>query len=88
MKFNWFKFFGLTILLISILILAKVAKAGEKSEWLNENPCMIKIITTSIEEEINEQKVTTVTKKEVMECKMDMMVQITGNYLPNFIMQI
>ena len=69
MNFNYYKFFGLTILLISILLLAKVAIAGEKSQWLNENPCMIKIITTSIEEEINGQKVTTVTKKEVMECK-------------------
>ena len=46
MKFNWFKFFGLTILLISILIIAKVANAGEKSEWLNENPCMIKVVIT------------------------------------------
>jgi hypothetical protein len=65
MKFNYYKFFGLTILLISILILAKVAKAGEKSEWLNENPCMIKIITTST----TKNGVTTVTKEEVLKCK-------------------
>ena len=71
MKFNFYKFFGLTILLISILILAKVAKAGEKSEWLNENPCMIKVIIT--EKEICKDskcliKETQTTKEEVMVC--------------------
>ena len=49
MNFNYYKVFGLAMLVITILILAKVAKAGEKSEWLNENPCMIKVIITEKE---------------------------------------
>ena len=72
MKFNFYKFFGLTILLISILIMAKVAKAGQKSEWLNENPCMIKVLikekTKCLDKEclISE---TIVEKEEVLQCK-------------------
>ena len=50
MNFNYYKVFGLAMLVITILILAKVAKAGEKSEWLNENPCMIKVVITNTEE--------------------------------------
>ena len=58
------------LLVITFLIIFNTALGEEpKSQWLNENPCMIKIITTSIEEEINGQKVTTVTKEEVLKCK-------------------
>ena len=39
--------------------------AGEKSEWLNENPCMIKVVITNTE--IN--GITTTTKEEKLECK-------------------
>ena len=65
MRFSWFRFFGLTMLVISILILTKIAKAGEKSEWLNENPCMIKVVITNTVVD----DVTTTTKEEVLECK-------------------
>ena len=72
MNFNYYKFFGLTILLISILLLAKVAIAGEKSKWLNENPCMIKVVITETEvckDSMCLIKETQITKEEVMECK-------------------
>ena len=65
MNFNYYKFFGLTILLISILLLVKVATAGEKSQWLNENPCMIKVVITNTVV----GDVTTTTKEEILECK-------------------
>ena len=44
-----YKVFGLAMLVITILILTKVANAGEKSEWLNDNPCMIKVVITNTE---------------------------------------
>ena len=52
---NYYKIFGLAMIVITILIIAKVANAGEKSEWLNDNPCMIKVVITN--------------KEEVLECK-------------------
>ena len=36
-----------------------------KSQWLNENPCMIKSVTTSVIKD----GVTTITKEEVLKCK-------------------
>jgi hypothetical protein len=42
-----------------------MANAGEKSEWLNDNPCMIKIIITNTE--VN--GISTTTKEEKLECK-------------------
>ena len=65
MRFSWFRFFGLSMIVISILLLTKMAKAGEKSEWLNENPCMIKVVITNTVVD----DVTTTTKEEVLECK-------------------
>ena len=65
MRFSWFRFFGLSMIVISILILTKVAKAGEKSEWLNENPCMVKIVVTNTVVD----GVTTTTKEEILKCK-------------------
>ena len=47
---NYYKIFGLAMIVITILIIAKVANAGEKSEWLNDNPCMIKVVITNTEE--------------------------------------
>ena len=60
-----YKVFGLAMLVITILILTKVANAGEKSQWLNENPCMIKVVITNTVV----GDVTTTTKEEVLKCK-------------------
>ena len=66
------KFWFYTIILITILILSTVASAGQKSEWLNDNPCMIKVIIT--EKEICKDSMClikeTITEKEgILECK-------------------
>ena len=53
------------LLLITVLLISNYALAGEKSEWLNKNPCMMKQIITSTERD----GVTTITKEEVMKCK-------------------
>ena len=54
-----------TLLLITFLLLTNYAYGKSKSEWLNENPCMIKTITTSVIKD----GVTTVTKEEVLKCQ-------------------
>ena len=54
-----------SFILIIFLIVTGIATAGEKSEWLNDNPCMIKVIITNTE--VN--GVTTTTKQEKLECK-------------------
>jgi len=54
-----------TIVLISLLVVASIASAGEKSKWLNENPCMIKVVIT----DTVVGNVTTTTKEEILECK-------------------
>ena len=54
-----------TIVLISLLVVASIATAGEKSKWLNENPCMIKVVITNTVV----GDVTTTTKEEILECK-------------------
>jgi len=54
-----------TIVLISLLVVASIASAAEKSEWLNENPCMIKVIITNTE--VN--GISTTTKEEKLICK-------------------
>ena len=54
-----------TLLLITLILLSTYAFGGEKSKWLNENPCMIKQVITSVEK----NGVTTVTKEEVLKCK-------------------
>jgi len=54
-----------TIVLISLLVVASIASAGEKSQWLNENPCMIKVVITNTVV----GNVTTTTKEEILECK-------------------
>ena len=69
---NYYKIFGLAMIVITILIIAKVANAGEKSEWLNDNPCMIKVIITNTEECKDSMcliKETVTKKEEVLECK-------------------
>ena len=54
-----------TLLLITFLLLTNYAYGKSKSQWLNENPCMIKSVTTSI----TKDGVITVTKEEVLKCK-------------------
>ena len=54
-----------TLIMITILLLGNYAMSGEKSEWLNDNPCMIKVVITNTE--VN--GVTTTSKEEVLECK-------------------
>ena len=43
---NFRKYMIWTFILIIFLIVSGIAVAGEKSEWLNDNPCMIKVVTT------------------------------------------
>ena len=38
-----------SFILIIFLIVTGIATAGEKSEWLNDNPCMIKVVITNTE---------------------------------------
>jgi len=70
MNFNKI-FLILTMILISILILTTMTNAAEevkekpKSEWLNKNPCMIKIIITNTES----NGVSKTTKEEKLVCK-------------------
>ena len=59
------KFWFYTMILLTVIILTTVASAAEKSEWLNENPCMIKVVITNTVVD----DVTTTTKEEVLECK-------------------
>ena len=69
---NYYKIFGLAMIVITILIIAKVANAGEKSEWLNDNPCMIKVVITNTEECKDSMcliKEVITKKEEVLECK-------------------
>ena len=54
-----------TIVLISLLVVASIATAGEKSKWLNDNPCMIKVVIT----DTVVGNVTTTTKEEILKCK-------------------
>ena len=61
-----------TVILISLLLVASIVSAGEKSKWLNENPCMIKIVIK--EKEICKDSMCLITeiqttKEEVLECK-------------------
>ena len=62
---NQRKYLLWSFILIIFLIVTGIATAAEKSEWLNDNPCMIKVIITNTE--VN--GVTTTTKQEKLECK-------------------
>ena len=50
---------------ITFLLISNYAFGKTKSQWLNENPCMITTKTTTVEKD----GVTTVTKEEVLKCK-------------------
>jgi hypothetical protein len=76
MKNPYTGFMFTLLLIIIVLIIFNTALANHterdksKSQWLNENPCMIKVITTSKEHiDSNGDKITTVTKEEVLKCK-------------------
>ena len=57
-----------SFILIIFLIVSGIAVAGEKSEWLNDNPCMIKIVTT--EKCLDSQcLIKEITKEEVLKCQ-------------------
>ena len=65
---NQRKYMIWTFILIIFLIVSGIAVAGEKSEWLNDNPCMIKVVTT--EKCLDSQcLIKEITKEEVMKCK-------------------
>ena len=65
---NQRKYMIWTFILIIFLIVSGIAVAAEKSEWLNDNPCMIKVVTT--EKCLDSQcLIKEITKEEVMECK-------------------
>ena len=65
---NQRKYMIWTFILIIFLIISGVAVAGEKSEWLNKNPCMITVVTT--EKCLDSQcLIKEITKKEVLKCK-------------------
>ena len=57
-----------SFILIIFLIVSGIAVAAEKSEWLNDNPCMIKVVTT--EKCLDSQcLIKETTKEEVLKCK-------------------
>ena len=71
MKNPYTGFIFTMLIIITVIIIFNTALGNHivrdktKSQWLNENPCMIKIITTSI----TKNGVTTVTKEEILKCK-------------------
>ena len=65
---NFRKYMTWTFILIIFLIISGIAVAGEKSEWLNDNPCMIKVVTT--EKCLDSQcLIKEITKEEVLKCQ-------------------
>ena len=58
--------------LVCLITWINRSHAGEKSEWLNDNPCMIKVVITNTEECKDSMcliKETVTKKEEVLECK-------------------
>ena len=58
---------SMLLLIVFLLLFKSCAFAGEKSEWLNDNPCMIKVI---IKEKCLDSQclITETTKEEVLKC--------------------
>ena len=74
MKPNWGPMFLTMLFLITFLVICNTALGKEKtkSQWLNENPCMIKVIITETETCKDSKcliKETKVVKEEVLKCK-------------------
>ena len=59
---------SMLLLIVFLLLFKSCAFAGEKSEWLNNNPCMIKVI---VKEKCLDRGclIKETTKEEVLECK-------------------
>ena len=55
----------IVIVFMCIISISNTVQGKTKSQWLNENPCMIKVVITNTE--IN--GITTTTKEEKLECK-------------------
>ena len=74
-----------TVVLISLLLVSKYCASAEepKSKWLNDNPCMIKVVITNTVVD----GVTTTSKEEILNVKTVMMVPTIGNYLLSFTIQ-
>ena len=73
---NYNKFlYTITLIVFTLVCLItwiNRSHAGEKSEWLNDNPCMIKVVITNTEECKDSMcliKETVTKKEEVLECK-------------------
>jgi len=65
---NFRKYMTWTFILIIFLLISGIAVACEKSEWLNDNPCMIKVVTT--EKCLDSQcLIKEITKEEVLKCQ-------------------
>ena len=61
-----------TLIMITLLLLGNYAMSGEKSEWLNDNPCMIKVVLK--EKEVCKDSMCLIkeiqtSKEEILECK-------------------
>ena len=75
MHFDPFHRYIISLMFIVVIILLISKAYGEeksKSEWLNDNPCMIKTETSTIEKCLDSEcliKETIVTKEEVLQCK-------------------
>ena len=60
--------YSMLLLIILLLMFKSCAYAGDKSQWLNDNPCMIKVI---IKEKCLDRQclITETTKEEIVKCK-------------------
>ena len=61
-----------TLSLITFILIANYAFGGEKSQWLNDNPCMIEVVTKQVEICKDSKcliKETQIVKEEVLKCK-------------------
>ena len=68
----WTGFIFSMLIIITLVIIFNTALGGEKSQWLNENPCMIKVIITEKTKCLDKECLiseTTVEKEEVLKCK-------------------
>ena len=72
MRPNWGPMLLTMLFLITFLVICNTALGGEKSQWLNDNPCMIEVITTQTETCKDSKcliKETVIKKEEVLKCK-------------------
>ena len=74
MRDPWKPMLYTMLLLITFLVICNYTLANEpKSKWLNENPCMIKVVIKETEKCQDSQcllpKITVIEKEEVLECK-------------------